>query len=221
MVCNTIKSNQLITGQIQGGDPTGTGRGGQSIWKKPFEDEFTQKLSHNARGILSMANSGKNTNGSQLCVVTLLLQSDICSFILYKPATHLDYKHTVFGRVVGGMETLKHMEAVMTDKDDRPTQQIRITATAVHVNPFEDADIYEDEEDIARKKEEAAKERKRQRSEIGQWYSNPGPALEAKRAATVGKYLPAADAQSTKQPDSTSTTSRPKSSLYGDFGDWV
>jgi peptidyl-prolyl cis-trans isomerase-like protein 2 len=54
--------------QLQGGDPTGSGRGGESIWGKPFEDEFTQKLTHSERGILSMANSGRNTNGSQLYV---------------------------------------------------------------------------------------------------------------------------------------------------------
>lgn len=52
--------------QIQGGDPTGTGRGGQSIWKRPFEDEITPQLSHAGPGILAMANSGPNTNGSQL-----------------------------------------------------------------------------------------------------------------------------------------------------------
>lgn len=58
-----------------------------------FKDELTSKLLHTERGILSMANSGKDTNGSQF-------------FILYKSARHLDYKHTVFGRVVGGMDTL-------------------------------------------------------------------------------------------------------------------
>jgi cyclophilin family peptidyl-prolyl cis-trans isomerase len=52
--------------QVQGGDPTGTGRGGESIWGKKFPDEFHPKLLHDGRGVLSMANSGKNTNGSQL-----------------------------------------------------------------------------------------------------------------------------------------------------------
>lgn len=92
---------------IQGGDPTGTGRGGESIWGKPFKDEVNSKLLHSERGILSMANSGPHSNGSQF-------------FILYKSAPHLNYKHTVFGRVVGGLETLSKTEKVPVDDDDKP-----------------------------------------------------------------------------------------------------
>lgn len=92
---------------IQGGDPTGTGKGGQSIWGKPFKDELNSKLLHSGRGVVSMANSGPHTNGSQF-------------FILYKSANHLNFKHTVFGGVVGGMTTLAAMEKVPVDDDDRP-----------------------------------------------------------------------------------------------------
>jgi peptidyl-prolyl cis-trans isomerase-like protein 2 len=92
---------------IQGGDPTGTGRGGESIWGKPFKDELNSKLLHSERGILSMANSGPHSNGSQF-------------FILYKSAQHLNYKHTVFGRVVGGLEVLTLLEKVPVDDDDCP-----------------------------------------------------------------------------------------------------
>lgn len=91
---------------IQGGDPDGTGRGGQSIWGKPFKDELTNSLVHDTRGVLSMANRGRDTNGSQF-------------YILYKPARHLDYKHTVFGRVVGGLDVLDRLEGIETDDDDR------------------------------------------------------------------------------------------------------
>lgn len=92
---------------IQGGDPTGTGRGGESIWGKPFKDEVNSKLLHSGRGVVSMANSGPHTNGSQF-------------FILYKSANHLNYKHTVFGMVVGGLTTLSALEKVPVDDDDRP-----------------------------------------------------------------------------------------------------
>ncbi|KAF8410229.1 hypothetical protein HHK36_002752 [Tetracentron sinense] len=92
---------------IQGGDPTGTGKGGESIWGKPFNDEPNSKLVHSGRGVVSMANSGPHTNGSQF-------------FILYKSANHLNFKHTVFGGVVGGLTTLAAMEKVPVDDNDRP-----------------------------------------------------------------------------------------------------
>lgn len=92
---------------IQGGDPTGTGRGGESIWGKPFKDELNSKLVHSGRGVVSMANSGPHTNGSQF-------------FILYKSANHLNFKHTVFGGVVGGLTALAVMEKVPVDDNDQP-----------------------------------------------------------------------------------------------------
>lgn len=92
---------------IQGGDPTGTGRGGESIWGQPFKDELNSKLVHSGRGVVSMANSGPHTNGSQF-------------FVLYKSANHLNFKHTVFGVVVGGLTTLATMEKVPVDDNDRP-----------------------------------------------------------------------------------------------------
>ena len=72
------------------------------MWGKPFKDECTNKLRHEGRGVLSMANSGPNTNGSQF-------------FITFKSAAHLDGKHSVFGRVVGGLDTLTKIEKVKTD----------------------------------------------------------------------------------------------------------
>ncbi|KAJ0024146.1 hypothetical protein Pint_07827 [Pistacia integerrima] len=82
---------------IQGGDPTGIGKGGESIWGKPFKDEVNSKLLHSGRGVVSMANSGPHTNGSQF-------------FNLYKSANHLNFKHTFLGGVVDGLTALAAME---------------------------------------------------------------------------------------------------------------
>lgn len=96
-----------------GGDPTGTGRGGQSIYGLNFEDEITRELKHTGAGILSMANAGPNTNGSQF-------------FVTLAPAQHLDGKHTIFGRVSSGLDVIQKLGRVPTDSNDKPTQNIII-----------------------------------------------------------------------------------------------
>ncbi|KAK5142533.1 hypothetical protein LTR04_002194, partial [Oleoguttula sp. CCFEE 6159] len=110
---------------LQGGDPTGTGRGGSSIWGGPFVDEFEGPMTHAERGIVSMANKGKNTNTSQF-------------FVMYRPAKHLDRKHTIFGRVVGGLETLAALENVKTDERDKPVETCVLEDVVVFVDPFEE-----------------------------------------------------------------------------------
>jgi cyclophilin family peptidyl-prolyl cis-trans isomerase len=94
---------------IQGGDPTGTGSGGPGY---TFEDEFTDHLVE--RGALAMANAGPNTNGSQFFIVT----ADACPW--------LDGKHTVFGRVTGGMDVVNAISALDTDARDRPREDVVI-----------------------------------------------------------------------------------------------
>ncbi|KAJ0982133.1 hypothetical protein J5N97_010388 [Dioscorea zingiberensis] len=154
---------------IQGGDPTGTGKGGESIWGKPFKDELNSKLVHSGRGIVSMANSGPHTNGSQF-------------FILYKSANHLNNKHTVFGTVVGGLTALAAMEKVPVDDDDRPLEEIKILNCKVFVNPYTD----EEEEKI----EEEKKVINSDDDKVGSWYSNPGTgATGSVSVGGVGKYL--------------------------------
>jgi cyclophilin family peptidyl-prolyl cis-trans isomerase len=99
----------------QGGDFTkGDGTGGESIYGEKFKDEnFIRK--HELAGMLSMANSGANTNGSQF-------------FLTFKPTPHLDGRHVVFGRVVDGMNVLKVIESVATDSSDRPKQNVFVEA---------------------------------------------------------------------------------------------
>jgi len=97
---------------IQGGDPTGTGRGGESIYGEPFEDEIVDTLRHTGPGILSMANRGPNTNGSQF-------------FITVVATPWLDGKHTVFGKVVNGLDVVKSIGKVKTSKPaDRPLTDV-------------------------------------------------------------------------------------------------
>ncbi|KAG7667336.1 hypothetical protein KSW81_001068 [Nannochloris sp. 'desiccata'] len=111
---------------IQGGDPTGTGKGGKSIYNTPngkFQDEIVESLKHSRRGIVSMANSGPNSNGSQF-------------FITYKAHTHLNGKYTIFGHVIDGMDTLDKMERVPTAAGDRPIQEIRLNRVTLHANPL-------------------------------------------------------------------------------------
>lgn len=127
---------------IQGGDPTGTGCGGESIWGHPFEDEFSAKL-HNLRGALSMANAGPGTNGSQFFIVQAKrvspsLLAQMADLRKYFPAEaeeayrtqggtpHLDYRHTVFGQVYDGMAVVDEIAAVATGAQDRPHEDVVI-----------------------------------------------------------------------------------------------
>jgi len=102
---------------IQGGDPTGTGRGGESLWGGKFEDEFVSTLKHDRAGILSMANIGRpNTNGSQF-------------FITVAPTPSLDGRHTVFGKVINGMDVVYAISKVQTSKPgDKPLKDVIIQA---------------------------------------------------------------------------------------------
>ncbi len=94
---------------IQGGDPTGTGRGGASIWGKPFKDEFKPGLVFDKPGILAMANAGPSTNGSQF-------------FITTAPTPWLNGYHTIFGKVIKGMDIISKMDQLPTSKD-RPLER--------------------------------------------------------------------------------------------------
>ncbi|TKX22572.1 cyclophilin type peptidyl-prolyl cis-trans isomerase-like protein 4 [Elsinoe australis] len=111
---------------LQGGSPvTGSTKDSISIYGDQFEDEIKPSLRHNARGVLSMANKGPGTNGSQF-------------FITLDKAPHLDGKNTVFGRLIEGWATLDKMEDVQVDKKNRPKEELRILRVTVHANPLAD-----------------------------------------------------------------------------------
>jgi len=104
---------------IQGGDPTGTGRGGESIWGKPFADEIVPSLTFDEPGILAMANAGPNTNGSQF-------------FITVAATSWLDGKHTIFGKVVEGMDVVYAISKIPTSKPgDKPLKDVVMESVTI------------------------------------------------------------------------------------------
>ena len=109
----TIFHRVINNFMIQGGDPTGTGRGGESIWGKNFPDEFSEDARFNQEGMLAMANSGPMTNGSQF-------------FITTSNPEWLNDKHTIFGKVVKGYDNVKKIEAVETGAQDKPVEDQKI-----------------------------------------------------------------------------------------------
>ncbi|MCR4336238.1 MAG: peptidylprolyl isomerase [Candidatus Omnitrophica bacterium] len=98
---------------IQGGDPTGTGRGGESLWGGKFEDEVKPNVKFDRKGLLAMANAGPGTNGSQFFITTV-------------PTPWLNMKHTIFGEVVTGYDVVEKIENVDVAPGDRPVQEQKI-----------------------------------------------------------------------------------------------
>ena len=125
---------------IQGGDPTGTGRGGESIYGQTFEDEFSTEL-FNLRGALSMANAGPGTNGSQFFIVQNshmdsrmkgqmesagFPQEIVDAYMEQGGTPHLDHRHTVFGQVIEGMDVVDKIANVKTGMGDKPVEDVAI-----------------------------------------------------------------------------------------------
>jgi peptidyl-prolyl cis-trans isomerase-like protein 2 len=216
----TIFHRSIKHFMIQGGDPTGTGKGGESAFPgaAPFQDEFQPDLSHSGRGVLSMANSGVDSNKAQF-------------FITYRSCNHLDNKHTVFGSVVGGMEALLKMERIETDDGDRPKEAITIIKAKVFVDPFKDLEVQEQQERdaavAATAKAKAAAE-----STVPA-LAGPVAPVHAKSGG-VGRYIkPAAAAAAAPTPAPTSAHAAPQITLpsakkakkkggggFGDFSGW-
>lgn len=134
---------------IQGGDPLGSGIGGESIWGKAFEDEFTPAL-HNLRGALSMANSGPNTNGSQFFIVQadsapaqMLAQMKqipdsypeecVEDYAAMGGTPWLDFRHTVFGQVFEGLDVVDAIANVTVGSADKPIEDVVINSITIKV----------------------------------------------------------------------------------------
>lgn len=129
---------------IQGGDPTGTGMGGESIWGAPFEDEFSNEL-FNIRGALSMANAGPATNGSQFFIVQnqnvpaqMAGQMEAAGYPKEIIAAYenggtpwLDHRHTVFGQVTSGIDVVDEIAAVERDMADKPKEDVVIETVEI------------------------------------------------------------------------------------------
>ena len=120
---NTVFTRLIKKFIIQGGDPTGTGKGGESIYKQMFEDEIRDHLKFTNRGIVAMANAGKDMNGSQF-------------FITFAKAPHIDGKNTIFGKVIDGFPVLDMMEKAKVDESMRPLTDVKIEKVTIHANPM-------------------------------------------------------------------------------------
>ncbi len=142
---NGIIFHRVIPGfMIQGGDPLGRGTGGESIWGRSFEDEFSPEY-HNLRGALSMANAGPNTNGSQFFIVQadsvdgrfipqmerlpeMFTPDSVEDYKEVGGTPWLDFRHTVFGQTVEGMDVVDAIAAVERDSSDKPLEDVSIVS---------------------------------------------------------------------------------------------
>ncbi|NXT90927.1 CWC27 protein, partial [Anhinga rufa] len=124
---NNTVFHRVVPGFIvQGGDPTGTGSGGESIYGAPFKDEFHSRLRFNRRGLVAMANAGPHDNGSQF-------------FFTLGRADELNNKHTIFGKVTGDtIYNMLRLAEVEVDKEERPLSPHKIRSCEVLFNPFDD-----------------------------------------------------------------------------------
>ncbi|XP_066471983.1 spliceosome-associated protein CWC27 homolog isoform X4 [Tiliqua scincoides] len=123
---NTIFHRVVPGFIVQGGDPTGTGSGGESVYGVPFKDEFHSRLRFNRRGLVAMANAGPHDNGSQF-------------FFTLGRADELNSKHTIFGKITGDtIYNMLRLAEVETDMDERPVNPHKIRSTEVLFNPFDD-----------------------------------------------------------------------------------
>lgn len=163
------RAHRLIAGfMLQAGDPTGSGAGGSSCWGRPFGNEIVKGLSHDRRGVLSMANKGLGTrsNTSQF-------------FITFDEAKHLDGIHPIFGQVIAGMSVLDQIESIPVDAYSRPTKPIIIEDIIVVEDPFQ--------EHLDREKQTEFK--KRTRAQVDPTILDKKAKSISNTPTTIGRYI--------------------------------
>jgi len=215
---------------IQGGKPKNSKTPQKSIWGKPFQDEFDDRLTHSEKGILSMANSGPHSNQCQF-------------FITFKSCPHLNRKHSIFGQVIQGLEVLKQMENIATDSSDKPLEKIKIQNINVLVNPAREAQQLEKIRIEAAVKQREEQQNAKKQTALGRKSSTSTTTLSVKQnqkqqkedGFSIGKYLPKHTLKGLKddstvvgQEDDNSNSilnvSRlpppPKKTTFGDFSAW-
>eukprot|EP00916_Digyalum_oweni_P014588 GHVL01023935.1.p1 GENE.GHVL01023935.1~~GHVL01023935.1.p1 ORF type:complete len:549 (+),score=111.49 GHVL01023935.1:19-1665(+) len=177
---NTIFHRCIKNFMIQGGDPEGTGLGGKSAFDggEPFRDECDARLIFKGEGLLAMANCGKNSNKSQF-------------FITFKSCEHLNNKHTIFGRVVGGKDVLHKMDDLKVDKHNKPINPPVIIDCEVFSNPFQEM-----HEKIAQEKIDAELAIiKHQKDNSDPFFTEDGKVVDVmaehpqRHSKSVGKYM--------------------------------
>ncbi|KAG6832309.1 hypothetical protein H0H92_003542 [Tricholoma furcatifolium] len=209
---------ELFCEKIQTGDPTGTGAGGESYWGTPFRDEHDLKgaAKHDSRGVLAMANKGAGTNGQAIISTNM-------------STPHLDKKHTVFGKLVGGEEVLDLLEKLpLKDGTERPAKSVRITEVAIYQDPFDDykkrlanklakkAQTNQGGKDISTEKKDG--------DEIN-WFgvkvgAGTVPPENATASSGVGKYLNLKRPQDNLASGGVDDSRKKRKTGFGDFSGW-
>ncbi|KAF9076166.1 cyclophilin-like domain-containing protein [Rhodocollybia butyracea] len=204
--------HRLVPGfMIQTGDPSGTGSGGTSYWGTPFRDEYDLRgaAKHDSRGVLAMANKGANTNGSQF-------------YLTFKSAPHLDKKHTVFGKLVGGEDVLDALEKLpRKEGTERPAKSIKINEIIIYQDPFDEYKARLAAK-LAKRAEgpKVTKPEKKEGDEIN-WFGvkvgSEAPVNDKVEGAGVGKYL------NLKRPQTSVPAEEPSKKRklgFGNFDSW-
>ncbi|TFK77208.1 cyclophilin-like protein [Pluteus cervinus] len=214
---NDCLFHRLVPGfMVQTGDPTGTGSGGESYWGTPFRDEHDLKgaAKHDGRGVVAMANKGPGTNGSQF-------------YVTFQPTAHLDGKHTVFGKLVGGEDVLDALEKIpVRSGTERPAKSVRITEVVVYQDPFEEYKTRQAKKLAKRAEaEQSGQDKSTGKKDDVNWFGvkvgTGGSVFDGTKKAEggVGKYL--GSAKSLDRADSIAERpAKKRKTGFGEFEGW-